>query len=870
MKNSLLLKVVFMALLTVMSATTWGQNSGNISGIITDNETGEPIPGVQVYDATSARGTTTDLNGKYLLDLPAGNYNLTISFVGYSKISAQVSIEENKNLRSDFKMKTDVFGLENVVVTATFTDRTVYDSPLSITSLNSKDLDRLSANSQADVLRVVPGIHAEGGGGEVATNVFVRGMPSGGQYQFTPLQVDGMPVLSAFGLNSSAHDVYFRNDLGIRNLEFVRGGVSTLFGTGSVAGIINYSSHTGSSIPLNIVQYEWADGGRSKMDFVSSGPISEKTFYAFSGFYRYDEGPLETGLNTVGAQLRGNIKTLFDDGKGAFTVSGQYIDDKVQFYLPYPLNNDNGTYTRPTGNDGNEIFTLLTGNAVDFSFDTPNGVHHSPIENGVATKGGYLMADIVVNFENDWKLISKARYSNYAHQFNLFLDGDGVHNVPETQAAYLSDRGLPSDASFIYTSTGEKLEASDLLFENRVLDRDRPLEDIVATAYLSKRMDLANASHNFTVGFFSSYAKAQDNNWIYNYLGDFRNAPEMVNLSYTDAGGNTVNYTDGGYVNGSGRQTSNRDHAMLKNAIYFADEIAWDRFSLDVGLRYETAKGFISRETGIGTNTFQKGTVEASDFAVALAAMYKLTNSIHLYANASKGYFFPEIRSVKFQTPGVPQSYETEKIYQGEAGVKFGYDKFAGSVATYFVSLNDRRSVDFENDGSGGIQEVVKVQSTQTIGFEANASYFVTKCINVFGNVTYQNHEFTEFEGSPDLVGNALRRQPNFMGMLGVGYDNKVVDGSISSNMIGSKYANDANTVELDGYNIVRADLGYTLGLGVDQRLRLGVSIYNLLDSQGITEGSPRQGNAQIGGGEFFVGRPILPRRFFVRATFEF
>ncbi len=66
-------------------------------------------------------------------------------------------------------------------------------------------------------------------------------------------------------------------------------------------------------------------------------------------------------------------------------------------------------------------------------------------------------------FDNDWKLFSKARYSNYEHQFNLFLDGDGVHNVPETQAAYLSDRGLPADASFIYTSTGEKLAASDLL-----------------------------------------------------------------------------------------------------------------------------------------------------------------------------------------------------------------------------------------------------------------------------------------------------------------------------------------------------------------------------------------------------------------------
>lgn len=870
MKNFTFPKLAFIAIMLFGSIISFAQNSGSISGTVFDEQSGKPLPGVQIYDASSARGTVTDLNGKYHLNLPAGKYTLTISYVGYSTIKSVVVIEADKNIVKDFTMSTDVFGLEKVVVTATFAERTVFDSPLSLTNLTAKDLERLSSNSQADILRVVPGIHAEGGGGEVATNVFVRGMPSGGQYQFTPLQIDGLPVLSAFGLNSSAHDVYFRNDIGIRSLEFVRGGVSTLFGTGSVAGIINYSSYTGSAIPLNKIQYEWAEGGRSKMDFLASGPISDKTFYAFSGFHRYDAGPLETGLNTVGAQLRGNIKTLFDDGRGSFTVSGQYIDDKVQFYLPYPLQNDNGTYSRPIGNDGEEIFTLLTGNAVDFSFDTPNGVHRSPIGNGVATKGGYLMTDVTMNFDNDWKLVAKARYANYDHQFNLFLDGDGKHNVPETQAGYLLDRGLPSNALFSYASTGKTLGANDLLFENRVLDRNRPLEDIVGNAYLSKKIKLGEAQHNFTVGIFSSYAKAQDDNWIYNYLGDFRNAPEMVNLTYVDSTGATVDYTSGGYVNGSGRQTSNRHHALRKNAIYFADEIAWDKLSVDIGFRYESAEGFITRETGIGSNTFQKGTVETSDFAFAIAALYKLNSTVHLYANASKGYFFPELRSVKFSSPGVTQSYEPEQIYQAELGTKFGTEKFAGNIAAYFVTLNDRRSVDFENDGQGGVQEIVKVQSTRTIGLEANASYFITRYLNVFGNVTYQNHEFTEFENAPELVGNWLRRQPKLMGMLGVGFDNNSIDAQISANMIGKKYANDANTVELDGYNIVRADLGYTLSLGSEQSLRLGLSVFNLFDAQGITEGSPRQGDTQIGGGDFFVGRPILPRRIFLRASFEF
>ena len=149
--------------------------------------------------------------------------------------------------------------LEEIVVTGTSLARASVDTPLAVTSLDEQRLSLVTGNSQADILNSVPTIKAEGGGGEVAANVFIKGLPSGGQYQFTPLMYDGMPVFSSFGLNSSAFDVYYRNDLGIERLEFVRGGVSNLFGPGSVAGLINYISKTGSDTPEAKVQLEVAE-----------------------------------------------------------------------------------------------------------------------------------------------------------------------------------------------------------------------------------------------------------------------------------------------------------------------------------------------------------------------------------------------------------------------------------------------------------------------------------------------------------------------------------------------------------------------------------------------------------------------------------
>ncbi|MCG8441411.1 MAG: Plug domain-containing protein, partial [Caulobacterales bacterium] len=125
---------------------------------------------------------------------------------------------------------------EVIIVTGTSAARSEFDTPSSVNQYSESELRTFTAASQADVLTQLPGVSAEGGGGEVATNFFVRGLPSGGQFQFTPLQYDGIPAFSTFGLNSSAFDVYYRNDLGIERLEYVTGGVSNLFGPGSVAG----------------------------------------------------------------------------------------------------------------------------------------------------------------------------------------------------------------------------------------------------------------------------------------------------------------------------------------------------------------------------------------------------------------------------------------------------------------------------------------------------------------------------------------------------------------------------------------------------------------------------------------------------------
>ncbi len=393
------------------------------------------------------------------------------------------------------------------------------------------------------------------------------------------------------------------------------------------------------------------------------------------------------------------------------------------------------------------------------------------------------------------------------------------------------------------------------------------MEEMVGEVNITKGI----MNHNITLGTFMSHTGAKDNNWIHNVLGDFSNSPRAVGLAYVDSNGVALNHSTGGFV--SGRQTSNNYLESSKIAFYAADEIKGEKFDIDFGVRWERAAGIITKENGVGTNNFNRGSVSASDFAVAVAGLYRLSSSTNLYANFSRGYFFPQLRSVSFPLPGQPQSYETENVIQGEIGAKYGNKNLAGTAAIFYNTLTDRRNVDFVNDPNDptNIIEEVTLQDTRTVGAELSLNYMIMKGLNVFGNLTYQDHQFTKVENNPEQVGNKIARIPNIMGMAGISYDDNGFDASLTSNFLGKKFANNSNSVELDAFNIVRLDAGYTFSLGKDdESVRLGLAVFNLLDAAGVTEGSPRQGNSQVAGGNFFVGRPILPRRIFVRAAFNF
>jgi outer membrane receptor protein involved in Fe transport len=786
----------------------------------------------------------------------------------------------------------------DIVVTGTSVGRAAFDTPLAVDTLDEGTLARTQAAGNADILNTIPTIKADGGGGEVAANVFVRGLPSGGQYQFTPLMYDGIPVLSTFGLNSSAFDVYYRNDLGIERLEFVRGGVSNLFGAGSVAGLINFISKTGTDTFGGVAQLEVAERDRYKGDFAISGPLGGNTYFALSGYYRYDEGTIKTNLKTKGYQLRGNLKQEFGDGSGSVTLYGQWIDDQVQFFLPIPLNGT--TRKRAPGNDGKLVNSVQ--NRFDptlLGFNTPDGPFTSDINQGVWTRGGQVALAFDKDFGDDWGVNGRIKYSKYKHKFGLWSDGDGLINVPETLQSFLTNRNLGSTANANFTFVGGgAVPANSLLFANRFTDRNRPVHDFTAELNLTKKLQTGSLEHNFTLGGFYGNASAKDINVTTTYLAEFNNRPRLVNLVVTNptTGAQTI-VSRNGLLNAGAGYVNNR-HQAERYAIYFADQMQGEKVVLDIGGRVEHFKGDIRRErtatfvtdattpnlsTALrdviwGNDQFTTGKVSTTEWAVAAGLLYKLSPTFNLYLNGSRGYFFPEIRAVQFNALFQPQSYEGEIIKQVEGGLKFNNGAIEASLSGFYTKLSNRRQVLFVNDGQGGFTERVNLVATRSYGVEATANVEVVRNLHVQGNLTLQNAKYTEFQAlvngvptsNPAIVGNKLERQPDFLYNAGVYYDDGALDVSLFTNYTGDNFTASNNLIELKGFNIVNLDAGYKIPVGGRNTVRIGINVFNLFDEDAVTEGSPRQDNNQAAGGAYFVGRPVLPRRITGRVTFSF
>ena len=113
------MKTIFNILICLVSAASFAQGTGSISGLLTDKETGDqPLPFANVTIKGTTKGTTTDFDGLYQIEnIEPGTYTLVFSFVGYETLEVpNVKVTANKVTEVNTGLGASAAALDEVLI----------------------------------------------------------------------------------------------------------------------------------------------------------------------------------------------------------------------------------------------------------------------------------------------------------------------------------------------------------------------------------------------------------------------------------------------------------------------------------------------------------------------------------------------------------------------------------------------------------------------------------------------------------------------------------------------------------------------------------------------------------------------------------
>jgi TonB-dependent receptor len=154
--------------------------SGTVRGTVIEDANGEPLYGVNVYVPSTSNGTTTDFDGKFELNLPAGTYDLRISYVSYQQITITgVKVKAGDVTVLDrIRLRKKVEEMKEVVVTAEAVN--ISEAALMtkkkkaanlIDGISAETFKKVGVSDAAQALKKVTGVSVEGG-----KYVYIRGL----------------------------------------------------------------------------------------------------------------------------------------------------------------------------------------------------------------------------------------------------------------------------------------------------------------------------------------------------------------------------------------------------------------------------------------------------------------------------------------------------------------------------------------------------------------------------------------------------------------------------------------------------------------------------------------------------------------------
>lgn len=682
------MKIRLIILTFFITALSFAQGKGTISGVITDKDSNnETLPFANVFIKGTQISATTDIEGKYTISIAPGSYVVQFTFVGYEPKEVAIKIAAGEKLVLDQALSSGAYALKDVVITSTVNRQK--ETALLLEQKNAveikqaigaQELSRKGVSDVASAVTKVSGITKQEGSG----SVFVRGL--GDRYNVTTL--NGLPLPSNNPSNKNILLDIFTTDI----VESI--GISKTFESQ------NYADFAGANV--DIVSKKMSGNPFVELGLGLGG---NSNVVKLDNFYLQD-GPSYLGFKKVTAPnnplLPYNFTTSWDRQERKYTLNNSFsLSGGKKFNV-----GENGS-----------IGTFITA-----SFDNDNKYNEGVYKTNITAQGlansdfyrksyKYNTNTTVMgsaNYKIDTKntLLFTTLFLNSTSQDYSEYDGKNIE-FPGNDPVGFIKRGTFDKTQLILNQLLGKHELNERwstnwaigysILDNTIPDRMQntfvPVEDGSTVYSFFKNSSINNhryyqnltenelsanlsASYNFgkkddefrgkaTLGYSGKIKNVDFNSQQYSFFPEtnktvfpiegFHNTDLYLSSTYFDLSNGDSSSKLSQYYNGH-----LNIHSVFGNVKYDFT----DRLSVILGGRFEQIEQYVyyvSLDAPDGTGR----TYAPVKFLPSVIAKYKLNEKQNLKFAASNTYTLPQFKEkVKILFQEVGQSYEgNDKLY---------------------------------------------------------------------------------------------------------------------------------------------------------------------------------------------------------------
>lgn len=523
-----------------------------LSGTITDADSGLPLPGATVLVKGTTNGTTTDFDGIFQLTNVSSNAILVISYIGYE--TQEIAVNNTTNFTIALSSAADA--LEEVVVVGYGTQRKK-EVTGAVSVLGAKDIEKLNPVRAEQALQgQVAGVNitSQSGSPGAGLNIRIRGITTNG---------DNKPLILVDG--NRIGDLNALNPNDIQSINVLKDATAGIYGVQASNGVILITTKSGrknSELDLQIDSYTGFQHTSKKIELMNAfdfaqyvNDVRNKTeffVYPQTGTNWQDEVFETASISEVNTTLKwGTEKAAYSAGFGYLTQDGivggnnnNYERYNARINFQYDIL-DNLTLTTnalhfystkrnlPEGGNGSVLFSAINLNPDMPVYDEEGNFYYA---NKLSNRDVMNPVAQVHNASNihrtsKWTGLAALEYSFWKNikiksQFNI------------NHASVLEDEFRPElfyggGKAHNYPSTMNEANLTDAKIENEVRDFGANYDDWTWDNTITYT-DTFNDDHNLTVLLGTSLFK--NKGVFYGNVGSTDTGTNKVGQSVWDAG----------------------------------------------------------------------------------------------------------------------------------------------------------------------------------------------------------------------------------------------------------------------------------------------------------------------------------------------